>query len=106
MTPEGRVKKKVRRYLDTVGPNLWYFMPVPMLYQVRTLDYIGCYRGNFFAIETKAPGESPTNYQLLTIDKMLSAGAHVVVIDGDEAIARLKQWFAHIDTDGPWPAAE
>ena len=24
------------------------------------MDFLGCYRGRFFAIETKAPGKKPT----------------------------------------------
>lgn len=66
-------------------------MPVPSGFGESTLDYIGCYRGKYFAIETKAPGKKPTDRQNMVIDKMRKAGGKVFVIDGD--LTELKQWI-------------
>jgi hypothetical protein len=89
-TPEGRVKRQVSDYLKTIS-GLYYFMPVPSGYGESTLDYIGCYRGMLFAIETKAPGKQPTNRQKQIIDAINRAGGSVFVIDGD--ITQLKEWI-------------
>lgn len=89
-TPEGKVKKTVSALLRSV-PDLYYFMPVPSGYGESTLDYLGCYRGKFFAVETKAPGKKPTDRQNMMIERMTKAGAKVFVIDGD--ITDLKNWI-------------
>ena len=49
-TPEGTVKYKIKEYLKSLAPALWYFMPVPTGYGVRGIpDFVGCYKGRFFA---------------------------------------------------------
>lgn len=54
MTPEGKVKKELREYLDSLGDDCWYYMPVPMGYGKRGVpDFIICYKGFFLAPETK-----------------------------------------------------
>ncbi len=69
MTPEGRVKKAVRQALEShglqhltdaaePGPSIegFFFMPVAGPYSVHGIhDFVGCWRGVFFSIETKAP---------------------------------------------------
>ena len=92
-TPEGRVKRQVTDYLKSQS-GLYYFMPVPSGYGESTLDYIGCYRGLLFAIETKAPGKHPTNRQKQIISAIERAGGAVFVIDGD--ITALKQWVESV----------
>lgn len=67
-------------------------MPVPSGYGESTLDYIGCYRGRLFAIETKKPGGVPTNRQQQIIEAIKRAGGAVFVIDGDTT--ELKTWIA------------
>lgn len=90
MTPEGKVKQKVSRLLrDT--PGIYYHMPVPGGFGGTTLDYIGCYRGKFFAIETKKPGGKPTDRQKTIIAQMEASGGAVFVIDGDTT--ELEQWI-------------
>lgn len=90
MTPEGRVKKRVSTLLKAT-PGVYYFMPVPSGYGESSLDYLGCYRGRFFAVETKAPGKKPTDRQRQTIAAMEAAGGRVFVIDGDTQ--ELQQWL-------------
>lgn len=89
-TPEGKVKRTVSSLLRAT-PDLYYFMPVPSGYGESSLDYLGCYRGKFFAIETKAPGKKPTDRQNMMIARMKAAGAAVFVIDGDTT--ELKEWL-------------
>lgn len=90
-TPEGKVKNKVKKILDKYGA--YYFMPVQTGFGAATLDILACYKGEFFAIETKAPGKKPTARQELTIERMEKAGATVFVIDGDtDALERFLEW--------------
>jgi hypothetical protein len=67
-TPEGKVKNAVKKRLIDYGlvplsqvsdlPSLegFFFMPVAGPYSVHGIhDFVGCWRGTFFSIETKAP---------------------------------------------------
>ena len=56
MTPEGKVKKKVKEYLQSIGA--WYYMPVSNgMGRVGCPDILVCHKGLFMAFETKAPGK-------------------------------------------------
>jgi hypothetical protein len=84
-TPEAKVKAQVKRALKTLqdkGYPVYYHMPVQNGMGKPTLDFVGCIKGQFFAIETKAPGKKPTERQEATIMEMHKAGAHVIVYDG------------------------
>ncbi len=86
-TPEAKVKAKVKnifRNLQHEGYEIYYHMPVQNGMGAPTLDFVGCFRGQFFAIETKAPGKKPTDRQLDTIAQMERAGAKVIVYDGTD----------------------
>jgi hypothetical protein len=93
-TPEGKVKKKVSDLLKATS-GVYYYMPVPGGYGGTTLDYIGCHRGAFFGIETKAPGKKPTDRQKQIISAIERGGGETFVIDNahDEALAELRTWL-------------
>jgi hypothetical protein len=90
MTPEGRVKSKVRELLAKYQPN-YTVWPVQAGYGRATLDCLGCYRGRFFGIETKAPGKEPTPRQAIDLAAIVASGGKTFVIDGD--VGELKQWL-------------
>lgn len=96
-TPEGKLKAKVKAFLKERGA--YFFMPVPSGYGTPTLDFIGCYKGRFFAIETKAPGKKPTPRQQVTMDDMQFKGGAFVFFSDDitNCCARLDQWFLIVD---------
>lgn len=98
MTPEGKVKKRVKAIIETRalqdGTRIYTNWPVPIGYGESTLDCIGCHRGQFFAIETKAPGKKLTPRQQMVKELMVEAGARVFVIDGDEGCQELWTWLA------------
>lgn len=75
-TPEGKLKDQVKAFLKEKGA--YYIMYVPSGYGTPGLDFAGCYKGRFFAIETKAPGKVPTPRQNATMSTMQKAGGHVV----------------------------
>jgi hypothetical protein len=89
-TPESKVKRKVSGLLKAT-PGVWYTMPVPSGFGESTLDYMGCYLGRFFAIETKAPGKQPTLRQKQMIASIERSGGKAFVIDGDTT--ELEHWL-------------
>jgi hypothetical protein len=97
MTPEGRVKSLINRYLDTLGDDLWRHMPVQSRFGRRTVDYHCCFRGWFFTIEAKAPGEEPTKAQWHHMGNVEKAGGAAFWIDGPERLEFLKEWIELVD---------
>lgn len=84
-TPEAKVKARVKATLYMMqrkGYPVYFHMPVQNGMGKPTLDFVGCINGKFFAIETKAPGEKPTERQQGTITEMQKAGGNVMVYDG------------------------
>lgn len=109
-TPEGRVKDQVRKALHAEGVYPFtdiatgkaknavgtYYMPVAGPYSVHGVhDFVGCWSGRFFSIETKAPNnpEDETVHQgyfRVAVDK--SGGIALTgVRDGAVAIAYIKR---------------
>jgi len=79
---EGDVKKYIKKVLATYsGDDLWYFMPPANGYgRSGVPDFLGCYKGSTFAIETKFGSNQPTNNQVREIDALMRAGAEVWVV--------------------------
>lgn len=90
-TPEGAIKKEVRRVLDQFP--VYYFMPVQHGYGSSTLDFLCCHVGRFFAIEAKAPGKHPTERQLMIMATMKSCHGKVFVIDDVKGCQMLRAWL-------------
>jgi hypothetical protein len=97
MTPEGKIKARVKNLL--ADNERWGYIythwPVPSGYGEQTLDCIGCYHSRFFAIETKAPGKKPTPRQEYTMENMRRAGVAVFVIDSDD-LTELELWLLSV----------
>ena len=87
MTPEGKVKKKVKEYLQSIGA--WYYMPVSNgMGRVGCPDILVCYEGRFLAFETKAPGKikNVTANQQREIDAIQSVNGLAHVVDDVEQV--------------------
>jgi penicillin-binding protein-related factor A (putative recombinase) len=80
---EAVVKKAVKKRLKELGA--YQHWPVQTGRGTRTLDCIGCYKGLYFAIETKRPGKLPTMLQNNTMEEIQQAGGMTFVIDTPEA---------------------
>ncbi len=101
MTPEGKVKKIVRAYLDSLAPEVWYLMPVPTGYSDKgTPDFIICFYGRFIAIETKAtPKQTPTPLQAKTLGEIDAAYGVTYVVNNEnveDTIQCLKDIAQHL----------
>ena len=82
MTPEGRVKAKIKDYLRSIGA--YFFMPVQTGYGASTLDILCCINGWFVGIEVKRPGEVPTRRQkicMMEIDQADGIAFYATSVD-------------------------
>lgn len=87
MTPEGKVKAKVKDYLKSIGA--WYYMPVSNgMGRVGCPDILVCYKGLFMAFETKAPGKrnNTTPNQDREIADIQRANGLALVVDDVEQV--------------------
>lgn len=97
-TPEGSVKLKIKEYLKGLAPALWFFMPVGNGYGVRGIpDFIGVFRGRFFAIEAKAPGAAPKPWQRIIMEAITLAGGLCIVADNIENVTVAFEPFRNDD---------
>ena len=81
-TPEGKVKAAVKKLLDQ--HNIYYFMPATGGYgRSGVPDFVGCARGRFFSIETKAGKAKPTALQLREMERIKDSGGLAFVINED-----------------------
>jgi hypothetical protein len=82
MTPEAKVKKKVRALLEKHGA--YYAMPATGGYGASGVpDFLVCHHGRFIGIETKAGSNKPTALQLNNMKQIERAGGVTLVINED-----------------------
>lgn len=94
MTPEGKVKAAVKKYLQAQG--VWFWMPVSNgMGQVGIPDFICCFNGSFIAIETKAPGKlsNVTANQQRVIDEIKAHGGLALVVDSVDSIVPIIEFL-------------
>ena len=100
-TPEAKVKAKVVAILKAY--EAYYFYPVTGGYGASGVpDIVGCYCGDFFAIECKAGKNIPTALQERNLAQIKKAGGYALVINEDN-IDRVKEMLDEIET---WNAKE
>jgi hypothetical protein len=88
-TPESKVKNEVKKQLKKLGA--YQFWPVQTGMGMTTLDCLVCLHGQFFAIETKAPGKKPTPRQSCVINDIRNQGSIALVIDSVDMAKRLPE---------------
>lgn len=84
MTPEAKVKKRVREILDEFCKDHqgYYFFPPANGYGRQGIpDVICCIQGRFVAIECKANGGVPTELQNREAFKIQKAGGVTLLVD-------------------------
>ena len=102
MTPEAKVKAKVKRVLTDIGA--YYTMPVTGGYGNSGVpDFLVCYEGKFYGIECKANGGKPTALQLKHLDDIRKAGGVALLID-ETNVETLRKEFEndHSNKDSPF----
>ena len=89
MTPEGKVKVKVKKVLLEMGA--YYTMPIGTGFgNAGVPDFIACIRGRFIGIECKANGNKPTALQLKNLADIEAAGGRALIID-ENNVAELRK---------------
>ena len=94
LTPEGRVKAAVKKWLQARG--IWFCMPMGSMYgNAGVPDFLCCWNGRFLAIETKARGKrtNTTAMQDAQIVGIHKAGGAAVVIDDVDQLDVLAERF-------------
>jgi Holliday junction resolvase len=80
MTPEGKVKKKVKDVLKKLGA--YYVMPIGSTWGNSGVpDFIFCLKGKFYAIECKAGRNTPTALQEKNMSDIWNAGGVALLIN-------------------------
>ena len=102
-TPEGRTKAKLRKLLAEYT-GIYTYWPVPFGYGRTTLDVLGCYRGRFFSVETKAEGKKPTLRQTVELQQIETAMGRAFVIAGvnSPVFDELRAWLDEIKEAVPY----
>jgi len=87
MTPEGKVKGRLKKLLDSYGERIYYLMVVPSGYGKQTVDFLICVDGLFVAVEAKRPdGDGqPTARQEQTLEDVRAAGGSTFVVYDDRS---------------------
>lgn len=92
---EATIKKAVKKRLNELGA--YHHWPVQNGMGSPCLDCHGCFKGIYFAIETKRPSKKPTARQQITMDEIKQAGGIVLIIDSMET-ARAITFGTDIET--------
>lgn len=90
MTPEGKVKAEVKKWLKEKG--IWWYAPVQNgMGVVGIPDFICCWKGRFLAIETKAPGKlaNVSANQDRVLNEIQGHLGIAVVVDSVELLEKL-----------------
>ena len=85
VTPEGKVKYKLVKFLNSLEPRPYMFFPATGGYgRSGVPDVVGCWKGRMFAIECKAEGKggSVTALQHRELQKINEAGGVAFIYDG------------------------
>jgi Holliday junction resolvase len=80
MTPEAKVKKRVKEELDKMG--VYHFSPMQNgMGRAGIPDIIGCFDGHFIAIECKAGKGTTTALQERELTRIQNAGGYALVVN-------------------------
>ena len=89
LTPEAKVKKKVKEELDRMG--VYHFSPMQNgMGRAGIPDIIGCLDGQFIAIECKAGRGTTTALQERELTRIQNAGGYAIVVN-ETNITQLKE---------------
>lgn len=96
LTPEAKVKKKVKELLDQMG--VYHFSPMQNgMGRAGIPDIIGCLGGQFIAIECKAGKGKTTALQERELNRILNAGGYALVVNETniDQLWEIKTWMTN-----------
>lgn len=89
MTPEAKVKKQIRKILETT--NSYFAMPIGTGYGNSGVpDFLVCHEGHFVGIEAKAGKGKPTALQEDNMQRIRESGGTTMVVN-ENNLDELKQ---------------
>jgi Holliday junction resolvase len=81
-TPESKVKKQIRKILDTT--RTYYAMPIGTGYGSSGVpDFLACHEGHFIGIEAKAGKGKTTALQEDNMRRIRESGGTTIVVNED-----------------------
>lgn len=78
MQPEAKIGRKIKDFLESEGAFVFKVHGGPQM-MAGLPDWIVCYRGSFFGVEVKQPGQKATARQEFVHSLIRRAGGEVVV---------------------------
>jgi Holliday junction resolvase len=96
LTPEAKVKKKVKEILDQMG--VYHFSPMQNgMGRAGIPDIIGCLDGCFIAIECKAGKGTTTALQERELTRIQNAGGYALVVNETNInqLWEIKEWITN-----------
>ena len=94
LTPEAKVKKKVKEILDQMG--VYHFSPMQNgMGRAGIPDIIGCLEGQFIGIECKAGKGTTTALQERELTRIQNAGGYALVVNEENInqLWEIKEWI-------------
>jgi hypothetical protein len=80
MTPEGKVKEVVKKFLKEKG--IYYIMPATGGYgSSGAPDIVVCHKGKFYGLEVKSGVNKPTALQMDNLNRIEKNGGYAFVIN-------------------------
>lgn len=92
--PESRLSRDIMAALREAGAFCWKNHGGPTM-MAGLPDIAGCYKGFFFSIETKMPGNEPSAIQRLRHAQIREAGG---IVEVARSVAEALKVLARIDT--------
>jgi len=96
LTPEAKVKKKVKEILDQMG--VYHFSPMQNgMGRAGIPDIIGCLEGQFLGIECKAGKGTTTALQERELTRIQNAGGYALVVNETNInqLWEIKEWITN-----------
>lgn len=82
--PETYLRTRIKAALHAKRPGFWMVVHGSAMQRAGVPDIIGCYKGQFCALEVKLPGEGPTRLQRHTLEEIARAGGIAVAVTSVE----------------------
>jgi hypothetical protein len=93
MTPEGKVKETVKKYLKQ--KEIYFIMPSTGGYgSSGAPDIVVCHKGKFYGLEIKSGANKPTALQLDNLQRIEDNGGYAVVINESNVNSYMELFFS------------
>jgi Holliday junction resolvase len=93
MTPEGKVKDKIKKHLKS--KEIYYVMPATGGYgNSGAPDILVCHKGKFYGLEVKAGKNEPTALQMDNLQRIEDNGGYAVVINESNVNQYMELFFS------------